>query len=59
MPTKQCVRADEERLLARSPQKSTGRSHKDTIGVPQTWAHTPAIARAQALGGEVAELDCG
>jgi hypothetical protein len=38
MPTKQCVRADEERLLARSPQKSTGRSEEDTIGVLQTRA---------------------
>jgi len=33
VPTKQCVRADEEGLLARSPQKSTGRSEEDTIGV--------------------------
>jgi hypothetical protein len=38
VPTKQCVRADEERLLARSPQKSTGRSEEDTIGVLQTRA---------------------
>ena len=38
MPTKQCVRADEERLLARSPQKSTGRSEEETIGVLQTRA---------------------
>jgi hypothetical protein len=34
----ECVRADEERLLARSPQKSTGRSEEDTIGVLQTRA---------------------
>src|SRR5439155_3762481 len=33
VPTKQCVRADEEGLLARSPQKSTGRSEEDTISV--------------------------
>jgi hypothetical protein len=32
------VRADEERLLARSPQKSTGCSEEDTIGVLQTRA---------------------
>ena len=38
VPTKQCVRAHEEQLLARSPQKSTGRSEEDTIGVLQTRA---------------------
>ena len=38
VPTKQCVRADEERLLARSSQKSTGRSEEDTIGVLQPRA---------------------
>jgi transposase InsO family protein len=38
MPTKQCVRADEERLPARSPQKPAGRSQEDTIGVLQTRA---------------------
>ena len=36
--TQQGVRADEERLLARSPQKPTGCSEEDTIGVLQTRA---------------------
>jgi hypothetical protein len=38
VPTKQCVRADEERLLAGSPQRPTGRSEEDTIDVLQTRA---------------------
>ncbi len=38
MPTQKRVRADEERLPARSPQKPAGRSQKDTVGVLQTRA---------------------
>ena len=38
MPTQQRVRADEERLPARSPQKPAGRSQEDTVAVLQTRA---------------------
>ena len=38
MPTQQRVRADEERLPARSPQKPAGGSQEDTVAVLQTRA---------------------
>jgi hypothetical protein len=36
MPTQQRVRADEQRLPTRSPEKPAGRSQKDTVGLRQT-----------------------
>jgi hypothetical protein len=42
MPTQQRVRADEERMLACSPQKSAGRSEEDTVCVAKTRAADPS-----------------
>jgi len=49
MPTQQRVRADEQRLPTRSPEKPAGRSKEDTVGLRQTRTSDLAAKNRQLM----------